>query len=92
MKNLLHSTPRLIATALVATVALFSAGVASWAACQHATTNYANMFLVRTQPDTASAFDFLLGLTMKSTKQPFSVPCPTSHPKPLLGKCSVNAL
>ncbi|KAF8192726.1 hypothetical protein K438DRAFT_855441 [Mycena galopus ATCC 62051] len=53
--------------------------------------NRANTFLVRTQPDTASAFDFLLGLTMKSTKQPFLVPRPTSHPRPLLGKRSVNA-
>ncbi|KAJ7270688.1 hypothetical protein B0H12DRAFT_1216037 [Mycena haematopus] len=52
--------------------------------------NRANTFLVRSQPDTASAFEFLIGLTKKSTRQPFVPRRPSTHPRHLLGKRGVD--
>ncbi|KAF7373590.1 hypothetical protein MSAN_00569400 [Mycena sanguinolenta] len=52
--------------------------------------NRANTFLVRSQPDTASAFEFLVGLTKKSTRQPFVPRRASTHPRHLLGKRSVD--
>ncbi|KAJ6554529.1 hypothetical protein B0H19DRAFT_873069, partial [Mycena capillaripes] len=52
--------------------------------------NRANALLVRSQPDTASAFEFLLKLAAKSTRQPFVPRRPSTHPRPLLGKRAVD--
>jgi hypothetical protein len=49
--------------------------------------NRANQLLVRSQPDSASAFEFLLELAAKSTSQPRR---PSTHPRPLLGKRAVD--
>ncbi|KAJ7353213.1 hypothetical protein DFH08DRAFT_739055 [Mycena albidolilacea] len=52
--------------------------------------NRAHTLLVRSQPDTASAFEFLLQLSGKSTRQPFVPRRPSTHPRHLLGKRSLD--
>ncbi|KAJ7630034.1 hypothetical protein DFH06DRAFT_1224708 [Mycena polygramma] len=49
--------------------------------------NRANLHLVRGQPDSASAFEFLFQLAAKSTSVPRR---PTTHPRNLLGKRHVD--
>ncbi|KAJ7222376.1 hypothetical protein GGX14DRAFT_663496 [Mycena pura] len=53
--------------------------------------NRANRLLVRSQPDSVSAFEFLQGLVAKSTRdRPFVARHLSTHPRPLLGKRAVD--
>ncbi|KAF7326687.1 hypothetical protein MVEN_02605900 [Mycena venus] len=63
------------------------AGATSAAASRN---NRANTSLVRAQPDSSSAFQFLLGLAGKSTRQPFVPRRPSRNPRHLLGKRNVD--
>ncbi|KAJ7701508.1 hypothetical protein B0H17DRAFT_924330 [Mycena rosella] len=68
-------------------------GTAEEQASAHAhSVNRAGTLLVRSQPDSASAFQFLTGLVAKTTREgPFRPrPHPSTHPRALLGKRGVD--